>query len=346
MSRRKSAGEVPETSATLEAARRVLGGEARWLAAAREAVRRSLLAGRLPHAIILKGSLGAGAGALADWIARLTLCEHPERAPCGACPSCALEAAGNHPDLRRLMPEPGKKQIGVDAVRELIADLALTSFRGRRRVGIVDPADALNTAAANAFLKTLEEPGGGTLLLLVAARTDRLPATILSRCQMIAVPRPDRGSALDFLAAYGKADWAGALDLAHDGPLAALELVERGAAGVAHDMQSLVAALARGGVDLIAAAEICVREHPDLRLAWIERWATDALYAAAGTTAPGLDAAPGLPAATRTRHIEDLFGLLDEARRAQGLLRGSANAQMVFERVLNRLASCVAVARP
>ena len=292
------------------------------------------------------GLFGAGAGALADWIARLALCEHPARAPCGDCPSCALEAAGNHPDLRRLLPEPGKKQIGIDAVRELIADLALTSYRGRRRVGIVEPADALNTAAANAFLKTLEEPGADTLLLLVATRTDRLPATILSRCQALVVPSPDRAAALAFLAPYEGADWPGALDLAHNGPLAALELVERGAGDVAADMRELVAALERGGVDLIAAAEVCVKEHPDLRLAWIERWATDAVYGSTGTAAPGLGTIPSLPAATRTRHIDDLFGLLDEARRAQGLLRGSANAQMVFEGVLARLAACAGPARP
>ena len=346
MSRRKAAADTPEESATLVAARLALGNSAPWLDAARGAVRQSMLAGRLPHALLLKGALGAGTGALADWIARLALCEHPERAPCGSCQSCLLESAGNHPDLRRLMPEPGKKQIGIDAVRELIADLALTSYRGRRRIGIVEPADALNTAAANAFLKTLEEPGADTLLLLVAARTDRLPATILSRCQAIVVPRPDRAAALAFLAAYDAADWPGALDLANNGPLAALELVERGAGEVAADMTGLVAALARGGVDLIAAAEVCVKEHPELRLAWVERWATAAVYAGAGTAAPGLGDIPNLPAATRTRHIEHLFGLLDEARRAQGLLRGSANAQMVFEGVLARLATCAGPARP
>lgn len=347
MTRKRSAAEVVSESDVLKSARRALGASAPWLSAARDNVRRSLTAGRLPHALIVRGRPGAGAGALADYIARLALCEAPDAPPCGHCTGCTLEAAGNHPDLRRLEPEPGKKQIGIDGVRELIADLALTSYRGRRRVGIVEPADALNTHSANAFLKTLEEPGAGALLLLVAARTDRLPATILSRCQIIDAPTPDRASTLAFLAGIGvgHADWNGALDLAGNAPLAAVELVLAGADAVAADMADLVNALGRGGVDRIAAAEACAREHPELRLAWLERWTGAEVYAASGAEPPGGASTPNLPRATRKRHIEELFELLDSVRRAQGLLRGSANAQMVFEGVLSRLTACLDGAR-
>ena len=344
MSRRKTVADGEGESARLAGARRDLGARAAWLAPAREALHHSHASGRLPHALLFKGAVGAGTAALAGYVARLVLCESPRGAPCGACTGCTLESAGSHPDLRRVSPEPGKKQIGIDAVRELIGALGLTAYRGRRRVGIVDPADGLNTASANALLKTLEEPGDGALLLLVAQRTDRLPATIVSRCQVVAVPTPGRDVALRWLAEYGEADWAGALDLCHNAPLAALELVESGADGVAADMADLVAGLARGGVDRIAAAEICAKERPELRLAWLERWATAAIYAAAGAVPPGL-ADTRLQPPARTRHIEGLFGLLDETHRAQGLLRGSANAAMVFEAVLGRLSDCVAPVR-
>ena len=323
-----------------------LGGEAPWFAAARDSLKGAEAAGRLPHALLLRGPAGIGKGALAEWIARYALCEHRAAAPCGVCVSCELHAAGNHPDLRRVGLEEGKKQIAVDAVRALIADLGLKSYRGSRRVGIVDPADALNTAGANAFLKTLEEPGAGALLLLVAARTDRLPATIISRCQVVHLAGPDRATALGWLAGQAEADWEGLLSLLHNAPLAALDLARAGADGVAGDMGDLAEALRRGPVDLVAAAEAIHKDFPELRLRWIENWATGLIYATAGAEAPGAAGDRSLPRATGKRHIEALFRLVDETRRAQGYLRGSINSQMLFEGVLAEFAACVRAGGP
>ena len=274
------------------------------------------------------------------------LCEHRGQAPCGVCQSCELHAAGNHPDLRRVGPEEGKKQIPVDAVRALIADLGLKSYRGGAKVGIVDPADALNTAGANAFLKTLEEPGAGALLLLVAARTDRLPATIVSRCQIVAIPGPDHDEALAWLRSQAEGEWEGVLGLVRNAPLAALQLMRAGAGGLPADMADLVAALQRGPVDLVAAAEAICKDFPDLRLRWIENWATEAIYQAAGSCGPAGPSPGNLPRATGKRHIEAMFRLVDHTRRAQGFLRGSMNAQMLFEGVLTDLAACVRAGSP
>lgn len=323
-----------------------LGAELPWLAAARARLSGAQAAGRLPHAILLKGPAGIGKAALAEWLARAVLCDVPASAPCGTCASCLLHAAGNHPDLRHVEPEPGKKQISVEAVRALIQDLALTGYRGGRRVGIVAPADALNVAGANAFLKTLEEPGPGTLLLLVASRTDRLPATIVSRCQQVAIPGPGRAAALHWLAGRGEEDWAGLLSLVGEAPLAALALAGAGAGGVPADMAALAAALGRGPVDLVAAAEVCSKEHPELRLSWIERWAMSLAYAASGSALPGAPAPGPLPRAGDRRHIEDLFRLIDATRRARGLLSGSVNAHLLFEGVLREFAATVRAASP
>lgn len=323
-----------------------LGASAPWFAPAREALRSADAAGRLPHALFVKGPAGIGKGAFAEWIARFALCEHRSQAPCGVCQSCELHAVGNHPDLRRVGVEEGKKQIAVDAVRALIGDLGLKSYRGGAKVGIVDPADALNTAGANAFLKTLEEPGAGALLLLVAARADRLPPTIISRCQMVTIPGPDRGQALEWLHTQAEADWEGVLGLVHNAPLAALQLVRGGAGGLPADMADLAGAMQRGPVDLVAAAEAICKDFPDLRLRWIENWATEVIYRAAGTTGPAGPTPGNLPRATGKRHIEALFKLVDESRRAQGYLRGSMNAQLLFEGVLADLAACVRVGSP
>ncbi len=319
-----------------------LGASLPWFLSARQSLMAAERAQRLPHALLLKGPPGIGKGAFAEWVARFALCEYAERSPCGVCHSCQLHAAGNHPDLRRTAPPPGKNQIPVDAIRQLIGDLALKSYRGARKVGIVDPADALNSAGANAFLKTLEEPGQGTLLLLVAHRIDRLPATIRSRCQQMALPGPTTAQATQWLETQGDAPWSGLLNLVNNAPLAALALVESGAADLPADMESLYQALRRGGpVDLIAAAEICHKEFPQLRLTWLESWATHRIYAAAGVAMDQDIKAFDLPVAASTPHIESLFALIDQTRAAMGHLRGSVNAQMVFEGVLATFARCV-----
>ena len=147
-----------------------LAERAPWLDAARQQIVLALGAGRLPHALLLQGQPGLGKAALADWIARLARCEAPAAGPCGSCTSCRLHAAGTHPDLRRVGLLEDRKQIAVEDVRELIASLSLKSYRGRRKVAIIDPADALNASGANALLKTLEEPSGAALLVLTVAR--------------------------------------------------------------------------------------------------------------------------------------------------------------------------------
>ncbi len=144
---------------------------------------------------------GAGGEWLALWAARLVLCEHPERAPCGQCRACRRVLARAHPDLSFLGLEEDSKQIRIEQVRELSAELALTSHGGGYKVAIVTPADALNRFAANALLKTLEEPPARTLLILVVTQPSRLPATVLSRCQRLRVRAPQRAQSLAWLEA-------------------------------------------------------------------------------------------------------------------------------------------------
>jgi DNA polymerase-3 subunit delta' len=329
-----------------EPAYRVAEG-APWLDAARRRWQGALAGGRLPHALLVHGDLALGTAQLAEWIARATLCERPATAPCGACESCRLHAAGNHPDLVRLGVREDKKQIAVDDVRALIADLGLKSYRGGRRVAIVCPADALNVNGANALLKTLEEPGAGALLILVIARLDRLPATIASRCQRLSVLAPPAPVALAWLAAQDPGvDWGGALALAGGAPLGALELDRAGAAPIAREMADLPAALARGAVDVVGVAERFAKQLPAVRLRWIENWVTDRLRSQlAGPGAGHTPAGPDLPARARTRHIQSLYGVLDGTRAAQAALGGSANVPLLFERVLFGLAEALGPGR-
>jgi len=149
-------------------------------------------AGRLAHAILLAGPAGLGKVAFAQRLSDSLVCSQldPNGDACGDCPSCLAARAGTHPDQRHVSPEQPGKAIKIDAVRELTANSVLSGQGGGHRVFVIEPADAMNRAAANALLKTLEEPSSKTVLILVSSRPDRLPATIRSRCQLLkfAVP--------------------------------------------------------------------------------------------------------------------------------------------------------------
>lgn len=149
-----------------------------------------------PHALLLAGSEGAGIDRLAAGLAAGLLCDQPvDGVACGRCAACRLLAAGNHPDLLWLSPaeadeSAGRKassQIRVEAVRQLIATLALSPHHGAMRVSIIEPAEAMNPATANALLKVLEEPPPGNVLLLISHRPLRLLPTIRSRCLQVRV---------------------------------------------------------------------------------------------------------------------------------------------------------------
>lgn len=191
---------------------------------------------RWPHALLITGRRGLGKRLLAMHFARALLCESPlERGDaCGVCLSCGYVGQGTHPDLQLIEPVTYDDEgtatpvdtINVERVRELIAFSQLSPHRQRAKVGLIAPAEAMNAAAANALLKTLEEPPPGTFLLLVSHQPARLPPTIVSRCRRLPVPDPDRAAAAAWLAQknIGNADPVLMLAQAGGAPLFALAL--------------------------------------------------------------------------------------------------------------------------
>src|SRR5271169_294215 len=288
-----------------------------WLQHSQQRLRSAIDAGRLPQSLLVLAAPGLGAQTLTHWITALALCERPSARPCDACASCRLLRSDTHPDVHVVRLEEDAQQIKVDQVRELIESLALKSYRGGFKVGIVEGAEALNIHGANAFLKTLEEPTPNTVLIMIARPNHRLPATIASRCQRLTLRQPATADAIAWLQAKSPATdaWQAALALAGGAPLLALELFAAGLAEIDADMRASIAELADGTVDVTLLAERWVRSNPGLRITWLENWITQRVHMGLGASASHQTAEPiRLPAALLKPKIRALFALLDASR--------------------------------
>ncbi len=203
----------------------------------------------LPQALLITGPDGSGLPLFALALVQARLCGSHDPAnglPCGRCRSCEWFAAGHHPDVLRVGGDVAmgtesdgdagegrskaaearedatkSRSIPVGEVRRLTSFLQVPSHGEVGRFVILSPADGMNTAAANALLKILEEPPPRTTLVLVSSRESRLLPTVRSRCQLIRLARPGRDEALRWLTARGIPKAALALDLAGQAPISA-----------------------------------------------------------------------------------------------------------------------------
>lgn len=302
---------------------------------------------RPPHALLLRAAEGLGADLLATWIAARVLCRADGRKPCGECRACGAVERGLHPDLMRLSPLEDSKQIRIDEIRELTADLALKSHQGGYKVAIIEPAETLNANSANALLKTLEEPSANTLLVLVTHRRARLPATIVSRCQQLVITKPDAKLARDWLQReFPAGAGADVLRFARGAPLRAVELAARDFAEIDRDMVSVIARAGERALDIPAVAEQWTRSNkadlPD-RLIWLETWVTERI--AGDMTRPEMKRTGtpgGLPVASETLKIRRLYGVLDQLRRIKITSLSSLNMTMTIENLLLDLEGALA----
>lgn len=231
-----------------------------WQAQQWQTLKQAQLAERLPHALLLSGPEGMGKATFADEWSRVMLCQAvTDGMPCHACHACRLIEGRAHPNVRWIEPEKSGSAIKVDQIREANEFISQSGLQGDSRIVVIHPADCLNVNAANALLKTLEEPSAGALMLLVCHQSERLPATILSRCQRIVFTRPDKKMASDWLAAALPDKGVDAdllLSLAHGAPLAALKWYEEDVLTVRQALcQDLIALAEKRGDPLKAAAK-------------------------------------------------------------------------------------------
>lgn len=184
---------------------------------------------RLHTCLIFEGPVGVGKAITARWLARLSNCEaEPELRPCEACWSCRQIARGQHPDVIEigLDPERAAPVISVEQARGVVARMAMRPYNARRRYVIFDPAEAMGPEAANALLKTFEEPPTATGFVLVTAAVSRLLPTIRSRSQRVRFGPVAEDLLVSWLSARGVAEPAALALLAEGCPGRALSLAE------------------------------------------------------------------------------------------------------------------------
>ena len=245
------------------------------------------------HGLLFKGTKGIGKLDLAMNFAQSLLCQHPDKSDfaCGKCPSCHWFEQESHPDFRLLQPEvlsldgeetddfksaSGKKpskQISVDQIRGLADFFGMSAHQGGRRVIVIHPAETMNTSAANALLKSLEEPPQGLLFILVSHKPQQLLPTILSRCLSFALPAPDAASAISWLKEQGVKDPAEALAASGFAPLQAVQLDEQ--LGSEERGKLLRAVRQPAALDVFALAEALQKTEQVLVVQWLQQWCCD-----------------------------------------------------------------------
>lgn len=302
---------------------------------------------QLPHALLLRGARGIGKLAFAEALAAALLCETPgkEGHACGQCTACHWMEQGSHPDFRRLEPEnlaekseegaekkdKASTQISVEQVRSIPDFINVSSHRGGSKVILVHPAEALNVNAANALLKSLEEPPPGTYFLLVTHRSHQLLPTIKSRCQHIALAPPPAAAARDWLRQQGISDPDLALTHAGGAPLLAACFDQE----YWQHRASFFKAMGARAFDALALAEQLRDHEPALVVGWLQKWTYDlASQRATGKVIYNPDFAAAIAAAAGKMDMLEITRFLRYVVRLQRIVTHPLNSRLFFEDLL------------
>lgn len=307
---------------------------------------------RMPHALLVHGAAGIGKTEFAQALAAGLLCEAPRGGlACEECASCHWFSQGNHPDYREIVPEiasedeepaegePAKADkakslvIKIEQVRAVADFVALTTHRAGYRVLVIRPAETLHPAAANALLKTLEEPPPGTVIVLVSHQPARLLATVRSRCRRVALRAPERSVALEWLRAQGVADAEAALAAAGGAPLLARDLAEPAEAEL---RRRLLAELAKpGGADALQFSAGMDKANVERFIHWLQTWVHDLVrLRLAGDIRHHGEHAAALRGRAKAADLAALLKLERELVAARQLAAHPLNPRLVAEHLL------------
>lgn len=297
---------------------------------------------RIPQALLISGSAGWGLHELIDRYAASLLCHQPnDGLACGQCRSCKLLLADNHPDYLRVQPLEAGKAILIDQIRDLIGNLALKPQFDSQRLVVIEAADNMNAASANAFLKCLEEPSERTSIVLISEQSNRLPATIRSRCQKIFCPPAEPLLANDWLRQQRIGEHSEQLlRLANGSPLLARDYAENNILEIRGEIFQRWLHLAHGKDCLVSTVDDWLkRERPLLGtlLMWMASWVSDLIKSrqiGPGATLYNTDLKKSLHELAERLELRGLYRFYDSLLQARWQATTQVNSQLLLERLM------------
>lgn len=254
-----------------------------WQVSQWEKLQSTRLAGRLPHALLLSGVSGLGKQAFAQAFVKSFFCQTAtisQQSDNCKCHACRLVHEKTHPDLLWVEPEKAGQAIKVDQIRELSGFIGQSGLMSLERIAVIHPAESMNINAANALLKTLEEPSEGSHILLVSNQPGSLPATIRSRCQQIIFPKPNKDIALKWLKEStnkSEQDVKALLHLAHGAPCAARELSESKVSQKRTEMIQVIIESLQANKNVLTLAGSLKEADCPILLQVVQTWLSDVM---------------------------------------------------------------------
>ena len=302
-------------------------------------------AGTLGHAWLISGPAGVGKLNFALVLARRLFGDDSEPAVLDAGAALAAmatrhELADRHPDLHWLYPEEDKETISVDQIRGVIEEFTLTSHRGGAKVIVLEPAEGLTTAAANALLKTLEEPTSRGYLFLLSSQPGRLPATVRSRCQHLALRLPDAESVARWL----KVAPAAVLEARRAvgaSPLQLAASIQGDGISIFNKLEDDLTGISQDKIDPLAVANSWAKGDTELALGWVRRRIHEELRSRlaepAGSTSVTVPVGATLHNAWRALPERALFDEYDRAEKLLNQLGSGLNIELALAAMLSAL---------
>jgi DNA polymerase-3 subunit delta' len=299
----------------------------------------------LGHAWLICGAAGVGKLNLALVLARLLLSDEPHDGVLDADAALAAMAARHemldrHPDLHWLYPEEDKETISVDQVRDVIDAFTLTAHRGGAKVILIEPAEAMTPAAANALLKTLEEPTPRGYLLLVSHQPGRLAATIRSRCQQVIVRAPDVTSVAGWLK-VAPAVVQRARRSVGTSPLLLAAALQDSECSIFNKLEADLIQVSQDRLEPHSVAQAWVKGDTRVALGWLRRRLHEAarlrLADSPGSTEVTEPAGATLHNAWRALPVRTLFDEYERAEKLLNQLGSGLNVELQLVAMLNAL---------
>lgn len=317
-----------------------------WLVPALTRLDAARRAGSLGHAWLISGPAGVGKLNLALVLARRLFGDASEPGVLDAATALAAmaarhEPADRHPDLHWIYPEEDKETISVDQVRGVIDEFTLTAHRGGAKIIVMEPAEGLTTAAANALLKTLEEPTPRGYLFLLSSQPGRLAATVRSRCQHLALRVPDAESVARWLGVAPTVVLE-ARRAVGGSPLQLAAAIEGEGLSIFKKLEDDLTAISEDKTDPLAVANSWAKGDTELALSWLRRRIHEALRSrlteSAGSTSVTVPAGATLHNAWRALPARALFDEYDRAEKLLNQLGSGLNIELALAAMLGALA--------